>query len=123
MTIKFKKGWINNDKLADPVNDRLLPNHPWNLYDPLPYWYKRMSWPQYGLPEFDLPLRGLRRSAPVNEANYHRVTIYRGVMMWRQYWPIGTLLPAHHLFRNAYTTEVVGEKIDPTQPWAFRYID
>ncbi|HEY9853312.1 MAG TPA: hypothetical protein V6D28_27820 [Leptolyngbyaceae cyanobacterium] len=123
MTINFRKSWINNDTLANPVCDRLLPNHPWNIMGTLPHWYTRMSFPQYGLPDFDLPLRGLRRSAPVNEANWHRVTRYRGRMMWRQYWPIGALLPAHRLFRTAYSPEVVGNKIDPTQPWAFRYID
>ena len=122
--MQFNQVAINLDPLYVPVCDRWLPNHPKELYGNLPYWYWRSRFEMYGLADFDLPLRGIRKKPEFNERLWHQVSRYKGMEIQEKFWMIGALLPYHWMFDTMHASlEVEGEKVDNTQPWAFRYID
>lgn len=121
--MNFYKLAISEDRLSRPISDRHLPSHPKEIYGLLPYWYFRTRFPDYGLPDYDLPMSWVRRQPEYNEPIWFKESKVRGMPIYTHIFPLGMLLPFHDLFFEAHPPlEVIGEKRDPNEPIGFRYL-
>lgn len=122
--VVFRHPTINRDRLFTPIHDRDLPNHPRNIYGYLGEFYLRTRYLSHGSPLHDLPFRGLKRGREMNERYWYLNTAIKGIILFERYWMLGALLPQHWIFLEMWRgDEVRGEKVDPTKPWAFKYVD